>query len=86
MSYTKDLSDCLGELESTSEFETDRILTHLIRFQDVANHIFQYHTRDQSLDDLRGARAAPNTERIEGLQVTLDSLWNSLSSKLKSNC
>ncbi|KAF7563265.1 hypothetical protein G7046_g853 [Stylonectria norvegica] len=84
-SYTKDLDQCLGELQVTAEYETDQLAVQLVRFQHLTNRIIQFHGRDQVMDDLPGSLKASVTAYTEAFQRDLEGLRMAVPPNLKSD-
>ncbi|KAH7304327.1 hypothetical protein B0I35DRAFT_445530 [Stachybotrys elegans] len=83
--YTRYLDQCLNELEIAAEYETDQLAVELIRVQHVIEKIFQFHTRDQLVDELPGIPKASATIYLEAFQTELDTLCSALPTSLGCN-
>ncbi|KAI1464424.1 uncharacterized protein F4812DRAFT_211542 [Daldinia caldariorum] len=57
--FTPYIDQCLRELETDQEYETDSLLVHLVRIQHLSERISQLHVKDQDDSELTGiARAS----------------------------
>ncbi|KFA81258.1 hypothetical protein S40288_09989 [Stachybotrys chartarum IBT 40288] len=83
--YTKYLDQCVKELESAAEYETDQLAVHLVRIQHLTERIYHFHTRDQLVDDMQGFSKPSTAEYLQAFQAELEGLRDSLPLSLKSN-
>ncbi|KAH8886309.1 hypothetical protein GQ53DRAFT_750801 [Thozetella sp. PMI_491] len=83
--YSKYLDQCVNELESSAEYETDHLVVQLVRVQHLTEKIFYFHTGDHLVNELSGVPKATTAVYLENLQAELDRLRNELSPKLKAN-
>lgn len=83
--YTKYLEQCLKELESAAEYETDQLAVELIRVQHLTEKIFHFHTEDQLVNELPGVPKTTAATYLEAFQTELDRLQNELPPSLKTN-
>ncbi|KEF50906.1 uncharacterized protein A1O9_13044 [Exophiala aquamarina CBS 119918] len=83
--YTRYLDQCLQELESAAEYETDQLTVQLVRIQHLTEKIFDFHTGDQLVNELPGIPKAAAGEYLDAFQAELDRLRNELPLHLKTN-
>jgi hypothetical protein len=83
--YTRYLDQCLQELESAAEYETDQLAVQLVRVQHLTEKIFYFHTGDQLVNDMPGIPKATATVYLDAFQAELDKLRNELPPNLKTN-
>ena len=83
--YTRYLDQCVTELESAAEYETDQLAVQLVRVQHLTEKIFYFHTGDQLVNELPGIPKATAAVYLEGFQAELDRLRNELPPNLQTN-
>ncbi|KAI0020791.1 hypothetical protein F4780DRAFT_779236 [Xylariomycetidae sp. FL0641] len=82
--YTPYVDQCLRDLDSAREHETDVFLVHLVRIQHLSERIAQLHNKDHFDDDLGIARA-PMNAYFSAFQTELDKYRAALPRQLRSN-
>ncbi|KIW22422.1 uncharacterized protein PV07_12309 [Cladophialophora immunda] len=83
--YTRYLDQCLQELESAAEYETDQLAGQLVRVQHLTEQIFHFHTGDQLVNELPAIPKAAAAEYLDAFQAELDRLRNDLRPNLKTH-
>ena len=84
MKYSSYIKTCLRELQENREYETDIILGHMVRLQNLSEKITEITQRDEGSDDIAIPRA-PVTAYISTFQGELDKIQGSISKTMKNN-
>ncbi|KAI0127084.1 hypothetical protein BJ170DRAFT_596643 [Xylariales sp. AK1849] len=83
--YTPYIDQCLRELETAKEYESDLLLVQLVRIQHLADRISQLHSRDRMDDELPGIPRAPVTAYLNAFQTELDRFKAQIPRHLRKN-
>lgn len=85
MRYVRYLHQCLKELETGVEYETDTTLIYLVRVQRLSERITQCNSQDHNMDELPmfGSPPAPRSAYVSAFQVELDQIRQELPTRLK---
>ncbi|CAJ2500783.1 Uu.00g036360.m01.CDS01 [Anthostomella pinea] len=83
--YTPYADQCLKDLDSAKEYETDSLLVLLVRIQHLSERIAQLHDKDNLEDDLTGITRAPMNAYFGVFQAELDKYRTALPRQLRSN-
>ncbi|KAI1374342.1 hypothetical protein F4677DRAFT_177188 [Hypoxylon crocopeplum] len=83
--YTPYIDQCLRDLESDKEYETDTLLVHLVRIQHLSERIAQLHSKDQADIELAGIARAPVSAYSGMFHTELENFRASLPRHLLSN-
>ncbi|KAH8882513.1 hypothetical protein GQ53DRAFT_753570 [Thozetella sp. PMI_491] len=82
LNFTPYIKLCLQELQDNREYETDIILAHMVRIQNLTEKIVEMRTREQ--EDSSVLRA-PISAYTSTYQAELDKIQSSISKNLKNN-
>ncbi|KAI1105548.1 hypothetical protein F4804DRAFT_303786 [Jackrogersella minutella] len=83
--YTPYIDQCLRELEVDGEYETDSLLTHIVRIQHLSERIEQLHTKDPVVNELTDIARAPVSAYSGMFHAELERFITSLPQSLSSN-
>ena len=84
MKFSSYMQACLKELQENREYETDVILSHMIRLQSLSEKIADLNARDESSEEASVPRA-PVSAYISTFQSELDKIQSSISKTMKNN-
>jgi len=79
------MQQCLSELETNREYDTDALLVQLVRLQNVTENIVRLNTKDDMGDSIPGIPRAPLSAYQSAFQTELDKIDQSLSKSLRNN-
>ncbi|KAK9249926.1 hypothetical protein V1507DRAFT_76960 [Lipomyces tetrasporus] len=82
--YTRDMDQCLRELEEAAEYKLDETLVHLVRVQLLTERIFQFVQRSQLVYELPTTSLSPDMY-ISALEAELDKVQDSIPRRLKND-
>ncbi|KAI9172169.1 endoplasmic reticulum membrane protein [Paramyrothecium foliicola] len=85
MTHTRYLDECLRELESNAELESDLKLVHLVRIQALSHRILHLNCTDTDLEDVDGPDATARAGSIATFQLELEQLRTSIPIELQSD-
>lgn len=83
--YTKYHDQCLEELESAAEYESDTLLVQLVRIQHLTQRIVDFNKRDQIPDELPGIVQTSASIYQAAFQTELERLKSELLPSLRTN-
>ncbi|KAI1765634.1 hypothetical protein GGR53DRAFT_489111 [Hypoxylon sp. FL1150] len=83
--YSLYIDQCLRELEADNEYETDTVLVHLVRAQQLSERIAQLHGKDLAGNEPPVMARAPVSAYSSILHTELEKFRNSLPPELTSN-
>ncbi|ORY55884.1 uncharacterized protein BCR38DRAFT_402951 [Pseudomassariella vexata] len=84
LTFTPYMKQCVQDLETDREYETDVLLVQLVRIQHLSDRIAQVHAKDQHHDDLPGIPRAPLTAYLNAFQTELDKYKAQIPRHLRS--
>lgn len=84
MKFSSYVQACLKELQENKEYETDVILSHMVRLQNLTEKIADLKDRENSLEETSVPRA-PVSAYISTFQSELDKIQSSISKTMKNN-
>ncbi|KAG9258133.1 putative C6 transcription factor [Emericellopsis atlantica] len=87
MRYTRYLDQCVQELATGLEYETDVMLMNLVRVQYLSDRISRFNVQDHSTDEmpLFSTAQVSRTSYVAAFQAELDELRQKLPLELKVN-
>ncbi len=85
MKFSNYIQQCLKELESAREYETDVLLVHLIKLQHLTEKIYSINSRDDLSDNVPGIPRAPISAYQSAFQAELDKIQTFLPKSLRNN-
>ncbi|KAI1804260.1 hypothetical protein F4811DRAFT_298050 [Daldinia bambusicola] len=83
--FTPYIDQCLRELETDQEYETDSLLVHLVRIQHLSERISQLHSKDQDDSELTGIARASMTAYSSVFHTEIEKFKASVPRNLSSN-
>ncbi len=84
MKFSSYMQHCLKELQENREYETDVILAHMVRLQNLSEKIAELNARDESSEEISIPRA-PVSAYVSTFQSELDKIQSSISKTMKNN-
>lgn len=79
------MDQCLRELETDKEYETDALLSQLLRIQHLTDRIGQMQNKDRVDESLPGIPRAPVSAYLNAFQSELDKFKAQIPRHLRSN-
>lgn len=86
MRYSSYIQECVKDLETSREYETDMTLVFLVRTQHLTERISEQVSRDKAPEDMHGIPTAPTSAYIHAFQNELDHIRKNLSPNLRTDC
>lgn len=85
MKFSKYLKRCLQDLEASPEYESDKILVHLVKIQRLTEQIHNWVSRVDEEDDIPNMPRAPLAAYQGAFEVEIERQRQSLPASLKEN-
>ncbi|KAK9418842.1 hypothetical protein SUNI508_07614 [Seiridium unicorne] len=83
--YTPYIDQCLRDLETAKEYETDALLGQLLRIQHLSDRIGLLQSKDRMDESLPGIPRAPASAYMNAFQTELDKFKAQIPRHLRSN-
>ncbi|KAI1445894.1 hypothetical protein F5Y02DRAFT_94314 [Annulohypoxylon stygium] len=83
--YTPYIDQCSKELEASQEYESDVLLIHLVRIQNLSERISQLHTKDNTANEINAIARAPASAYSNMFHAELEKFTESLPPSIATN-
>ncbi|XDG08922.1 hypothetical protein ABKA04_008537 [Annulohypoxylon sp. FPYF3050] len=83
--YTPYIDQCSKELEASQEYESDVLLIHLVRIQNLSERISQLHAKDNTANEINAIARAPASAYSNMFHAELEKFTDSLPPSIATN-
>jgi hypothetical protein len=77
------MNQCSRDLEDAGEYNSDKLVIHLVRIQRLTEKVFNFHGNDSLVDEQLNLPGPSTMTRLEAFRLELDSLQEALPISLK---
>lgn len=72
------MDQCLTDIEDAGEYNSDKLVIHLVRIQRLIEKVFHFNGNDSLVDEQLGFPGPSTMTRLEAFRLELDSLQEAL--------
>lgn len=79
------MDQCLRDLEDAGEYNSDKLVIHLVRIQRLTEKVVRFHGNDLLVGEQLGLPGPSTMMRLEAFRLELDSFQEALPISLSFN-